>query len=54
MFFFRLWLFVYDCIMIGKLSAADPEAANRVVLLKKAFLEVSQNSQESTCARVSF
>ena len=30
------------------------EAATRDVLLKKVFLEISQNSQENTCVRVSF
>ena len=30
------------------------EAATRVVLLKKMFLEILQNSQENTCARVFF
>ena len=30
------------------------EAATRGVLCKKVFLEISQNSQEKTCARVSF
>ena len=30
------------------------EAAARGVLWKKVFLEISLNSQESTCARVSF
>ena len=30
------------------------EAATRGVLLKKVFLEISRNSQENTCARVSF
>ena len=30
------------------------EAANRGVLWKKVFLEISQNSQENGCARVSF
>ena len=30
------------------------EAATKVVLCKKAFLEISQNLQKSTCARVSF
>ena len=30
------------------------EAASRGVLLKEVFLEISQNSQENTCARVSF
>ena len=29
------------------------EAATRIVLWKEVFLEISQNSQESTCARVS-
>ena len=30
------------------------EAANKGVLQKKVFLEISRNSQENTCARVSF
>ena len=30
------------------------EAATRGVLLKKVFLKIAQNSQENTCARVSF
>ena len=30
------------------------EAATRGVLWKKVILEISQNSQENTCARVSF
>ena len=30
------------------------EAATRGVLCKKVFLEISQNSQENICARVSF
>ena len=30
------------------------EAAPRGVLKKKVFLEISQNLQENTCARVSF
>ena len=29
-----------------------PEAATRGPLRKKVFLEISQNSQENTCARV--
>ena len=32
----------------------NPEAATGGVLCKKLFLEISQNSQENTCARVSF
>ena len=31
-----------------------PETATRGVLCKKVFLEISQNSQENTCPRVSF
>ena len=30
------------------------KAANGGILLDKAFLEISQNSQENTCAKVSF
>ena len=30
------------------------EAATRVVQQENVFLEISQNSQENTCARVSF
>ena len=30
------------------------EVATRGVLWKKVFLEISQNEQENTCARVSF
>ena len=30
------------------------EAASRGVLYKKVFLEISQNSQGNTCAKVSF
>ena len=30
------------------------ETATRGVLLEKVFREISQNSQENTCARVSF
>ena len=33
---------------------ACSEAATRAVLCKKVFLKISQNSQENTCARVSF
>ena len=41
------------CLAI-KLARETSEAATRGVLLKKVFLEISQNSQENTCARVSF
>ena len=30
------------------------EAATRGILVKKVFLKISQNSQENTCARISF
>ena len=32
----------------------NPEVATGGALQKKVFLEISKNSQESTCARVSF
>ena len=31
-----------------------PEAGAKRCSVKKVFLEISQNSQENTCARVSF
>ena len=31
----------------------ESEAATRGVLLKNVFLEISQNSQENTCAKAS-
>ena len=31
-----------------------PEAVTQMCSVKKMFLEISQNSQENTCARVSF
>ena len=35
-------------------NALISEAVARSCSVKKAFLEISQNSQENTCARVSF
>ena len=35
-------------------SETSAEAATRGALWEKVFLEISQNSQENTCARVSF
>ena len=32
----------------------DSEAVARRCFVKKVFLEISQNSQENTCSRVSF
>ena len=45
-------LFGYLCFFyfFGFIS----EAATRIALCKKVFLEISQNLQENTCARVSF
>ena len=40
--------------MGGKTANSWPDAATVGVLWKKVFLEISQNSQENTCARVSF
>ena len=40
--------------MIDMEEIGHTEAAIRGVLLKKVFLKISQNSQENTCARVSF
>ena len=37
-----------------KINWLMSEAATRGVLCKKAFLEISQNSQENTCTRASF
>ena len=36
------------------LGSEEVEVATRSVLLEKVLLEISQNSQENTCARVSF
>ena len=36
------------------MAGVTPEATTRGVLWKKVFLEILQNSQESTCVRVSF
>ena len=35
-------------------SSQYPEAVARKCSVKKVFLEISQNSQENSCARVSF
>ena len=37
-----------------RVSEGILEAATRFVLFKKVFLDISQNSQENTCARASF
>ena len=38
-------------VLLGK---EHPEAVVRRCSVRKVFLEISQNSQESTCARASF
>ena len=43
----------YAGARIWKDIPKSPEAATRGVLPEKVFLEISQNSQENTCARVS-
>ena len=42
------------CNVIGLTIFHLSEAATGGVLLEKLFLEISQNSQESTCGKVSF
>ena len=41
-------------LCVTKYFSAFTEATTRGVLCKKAFLEISQNSQENTCVRASF
>ena len=36
-----------------RIQSYSPEAVARRCSVKKVFLEISQNSQENTCARVS-
>ena len=40
--------------ILTKNNAKVEEAATKGFLCKKVFLEISQNSQENTCARFSF
>ena len=40
--------------LLAKLALPILEAATKGVLCKKVLLEISQNAQENTCARVSF
>ena len=43
-----------SCITFTIMSFKSSEAAIRSVLWKKMHLEISQNSQENTCATFSF
>ena len=48
-----IWCVIINFEQISHLVVLS-EAATRGVLWKKVFLEISKNSQENTCARVSF
>ena len=43
---------MYDLLYYMKLGRA--EAVAQMCFVKKVLVEISQNSQENTCARVSF
>ena len=49
----RTIMFLTELVSLTFLTLC-PEAATGGVLDKKVLLEISQNSQENTCARVSF
>ena len=52
MYFFRYgYPFLYYC---SATERNNPEVVVQRYSVKKVFLEISQNSQENTCARVSF
>ena len=53
-FLVRLSIDVFDFYSVRLTLARVTEAATRGVLCKKVFLEISQNSEENICARVSF
>ena len=42
------------CASCGIFKTIAPEAVTRRCSIKKVFLEISQNSQENSCAKVSF
>ena len=52
--FYSIKLQLHSHLRLCQASIVEPEAATRGVLWKNVFLEISQNSQENTCARVSF
>ena len=47
-------LYVCSAGLFKGCSTKEAEAVVRRCSLKKVFLEISQNSQENNCARVSF
>ena len=53
LFYLKIIHFLHPCYH-PKIMGKIPEAVVQRCSLKKEFLEISQNSQESTCARVSF
>ena len=53
-FFFRKLHLIAALFWILIRTKAQGEAVTQRRSVKKVFLEVSQNSQENTCARVSF
>ena len=49
------FLYVRMTLKVGcGIFSDDAEAATRGILREMVFLEISQNSQENTCPRVSF
>ena len=45
---------IFDSTLWGKLTYSQCRSSNQRCSLKNMFLEISQNSQENTCVRVSF
>ena len=45
---------IYSSVYSSLSSPLTTEAVGRSCSIKKVFLEISQNSQENTCARDSF
>ena len=45
---------IYQCSSMRNVGILKSEAVVRRCSVKKVFLEISQNSKENTCARVSF
>ena len=51
---FPVMFFIQKVSYKHLVKGASSEAATKGALWKEVFLEISQNSQENTCARVSF
>ena len=52
--FCKVYLNILECYVLKGNHAVSKEAVVQRCSVKKVFLEISQNSQENTCARVSF